>query len=251
MQVQNKIPERKSSVNLKLLIVGDASVGKTSLVSRFVNNKFQPLTTATVGVDFKVTKFEMPQDVIPKTNHDEKKVPERSASSSSLENEPKLESFMTEMYIWDPAGSEKYRQITQSFFSGVDAILVAFEISNRKSFESAKEWRQDIQNFLSQSPGKNVKLILVGTKVDLEDSRQVEFSSAYTYAMENKMNYFECSAATGKGVQDIFHHLAFHILNHTNKQQKRVESFKKPHSKAPATEPNLNHPEMAGCCTIL
>ena len=94
---------------------------------------------------------------------------------------------------------------------------------------------------------------MVGTKDDLSESRQVDFTTAYTYAMDNKMNYFECSAATGKGVQDIFHFLAFHILNNTDKKPKKIEHLKKIHPKNPNATPNaFNQPELAGgCCTIV
>ena len=141
----------------KIIFVGDAGVGKTTLINRINGNAFQSTYDATIGVDFwpKVIKFK--------------------GNDITLQ-------------IWDTAGQEKYRGLIPSYIRNSSIVFIVFDITNRKTFESIPKWIELITNI-----EKN-KLVLVGNKEDLVDNREVKKEEGEQLAKNKEMSYYELSA---------------------------------------------------------
>jgi len=162
----------------KLLLIGDSSVGKSSLLLRFCDNLFQEGTVNLTSVDFK---------------------------SKNLTVEGKTISLQ----VWDTAGQERFRTITSSFYRGAHGIIVVYDISDPTTFNNVKLWMQEIQRYASAGVCK----MLVGNKVDLADhNRAVEFNTAKEYADNLSIMFAETSAKTGQEVEKVFEKLTLEIL---------------------------------------
>ncbi|KAH6905036.1 ras family-domain-containing protein [Coprinopsis sp. MPI-PUGE-AT-0042] len=166
-------------INVKLLLIGNSSVGKSSLLLRFSDEQWLPEdeSSATIGVDFRVHKMEV----------NGKKV---------------------KLSIWDTAGQERFRTITSSYYRGAQGIILVYDVSNRESFEALPRWYSELETYVSESVVK----ILVGNKVDKEYSRQVPTSEGRKFAEKMNSAFLETSAKTAVGVKDIFQELVQRIL---------------------------------------
>lgn len=122
----------------KLLIIGNSSVGKSSLLLRFADDVFNDTFLPTIGVDFKIRTIESSGSVI-------------------------------KLQIWDTAGQEKFKTITAAYYKGAQGLLLVFDISDRKSFIDIENWMLEAEKYSSQ---KIVK-ILIGNKSDKEATREV------------------------------------------------------------------------------
>ncbi|KAJ2912358.1 hypothetical protein MD484_g8061, partial [Candolleomyces efflorescens] len=167
-------------VNVKLLLIGNSSVGKSSLLLRFSDEQWIPEdeSTATIGVDFRVHKMEV----------NGKKV---------------------KLSIWDTAGQERFRTITSSYYRGAQGIILVYDVANRESFDALPRWYSELETYVSDSVVK----ILVGNKVDKEYSRQVPAAEGQQFATRMKSLFIEASAKTSIGVKDIFRELVEEIMN--------------------------------------
>eukprot|EP00005_Dracoamoeba_jomungandri_P009477 CAMPEP_0174264088 /NCGR_PEP_ID=MMETSP0439-20130205/21272_1 /TAXON_ID=0 /ORGANISM="Stereomyxa ramosa, Strain Chinc5" /LENGTH=139 /DNA_ID=CAMNT_0015349803 /DNA_START=602 /DNA_END=1021 /DNA_ORIENTATION=+ len=99
--------------------------------------------------------------------------------------------------------------MTNSYYRGAQGVVVVFSIADRSSFSAILRHLAEVENTTRQ---KNVKMVLVGSKSDLEESRQVTTEEAEIFAQENDMYYVEASAKTAANVKDVFHQLAHEIL---------------------------------------
>ena len=98
--------------------------------------------------------------------------------------------------IWDTAGQERFRTLTYSFYKKADGIIIAYDITEQKSFEAIKNWLDSINDFASI----HVPVIMVGNKVDLDDQRAVSYNQACTFANSHKLKYMETSAKNNTGI---------------------------------------------------
>ncbi|KAJ2936751.1 hypothetical protein H1R20_g338, partial [Candolleomyces eurysporus] len=170
----------QQAINVKLLLIGNSSVGKSSLLLRFSDEQWLPEdeSSATIGVDFRVHKMEV----------NGKKV---------------------KLSIWDTAGQERFRTITSSYYRGAQGIILVYDVANRESFDALPRWYSELETYVSDSVVK----ILVGNKVDKEYSRQVSVAEGQQFANRMKSLFIEASAKTAIGVKDIFRELVEEILN--------------------------------------
>jgi Ras-related protein Rab-2A len=152
---------------LKYIIIGNSSVGKSNLLLKFAHNKFLDEYQATIGVEFGAKNVEIDNKIF-------------------------------RVQIWDTAGQENFRSITRAYYKNSVCALIVFDINNEDTFDSVQSW---IQECKLQTP-KTVTMILVGNKCDLEC--KVDRNKAKEIAEENGMLYFETSAKTGKGVDELF-----------------------------------------------
>ncbi|KAG0696353.1 ras-domain-containing protein [Suillus ampliporus] len=168
-----------SPVNVKLLLIGNASVGKSSLLLRFSDEQWLPEdeASATIGVDFRVHKMEV--------------------------NGRKVK-----LSIWDTAGQERFRTITSSYYRGAQGIILVYDVANRETFEALPRWFSEIDTYVSITVPK----IIVGNKVDKENSRQVPTKEGSTFASRQNALFVEASAKTAIGVRDVFEELVARIL---------------------------------------
>lgn len=182
----------------KIILIGDANIGKTSLINRYVNKVFNDKYICTIGVDF------MMKSII-------------------------YEDQTIKLQIWDTAGMEKYKQITVSYYRGAQAAIVCFDLTNKTSFENVSRW---IGEFTQNcNPMFQKIIILVGNKADLTDEREVKQEEIDTYTTLNNYTYYECSSKTGDNVEDLFYNLAKILYtsykNNMNNQIKNAIQIKK------------------------
>ena len=161
--------EKKFYYKAKFIIIGEAGVGKTNLVHRFAKREFNNNYILTLGMDF---------------------------LSSNIQVDEKL----LNLELWDTAGSEKFRSVTKGYFKNSACAIVVYDISDRKSFISTKQWVEDCKNY----GNKNIIFVLVGNKCDLDFNRVVEKEEGKKMADENEMIFYETSALTGKNVDNVF-----------------------------------------------
>ena len=172
-----------NEINLKILLCGDSSVGKTSLLLKYVDDYFSDLHISTIGVEYKIKEL----------NINGRKVILR---------------------IWDTSGQERYRSITQNFYRNANGILFVFDLTSKISFNNIKNWLTD-----SQDCETKVIKILVGNKVDLSEDRVLEKDYVESYAEKKEMKYFETSAKDGVNVNKAFRELAELILENKSEEE--------------------------------
>ena len=169
--------------SVQLLIIGDSSVGKTSILTRYSNGTFKEDYIATVGLDY-YSKNEVLNN---KTIH---------------------------IKIWDTAGQERYKALTQGFFRNAQGVMVVYDVTNSESFENLKYWISSIQKNTDNNK-VSIPVIILGNKIDVED-REIKNEDAEKYAEENKYKYFETSAKTGEGIDDAIRELVNQVLVNLN-----------------------------------
>ena len=160
---------KKFDYLLKYIIVGDVAVGKSNLLLRFVYNTFKTEYVTTIGVEF---------------------------GEKNIEHNKKI----YQIQIWDTAGQEQFRSITRAYYKNAVCALVVYDITNKESFESAKQWIDDCKNYMA----KNVIIFLVGNKIDLENKRQVTKEEGQELAEVYGLLFMETSAKSGDKVNDVF-----------------------------------------------
>ena len=154
---------------LKYIIIGDAAVGKSNLLLRYVHGQFKPEYQLTIGVEFGAKNIEISNKIF-------------------------------RIQIWDTAGQETFRSITRAYYKNSVVALVVYDISNRATFFFFLSWVEDCKRL---SP-KTVLMVLVGNKIDLEEKRAVSYNEGSILAQKNGMIFYECSAKNGKNVEQIF-----------------------------------------------
>ena len=164
----------------QLLIIGDSTVGKTSILSRFTNGIFNSNYLATVGLD-SFTKDEIIDD---KT---------------------------VRIKIWDTAGQERYKSLTKGFFRNAEGVMLVYDVTNSETYENLKFWLQSIKNNTSPDMGE-IPIILIGNKIDCED-REVKVEEAENFWKEQGYPYFETSAKTGENIDNTIKYLVKKVIN--------------------------------------
>ncbi len=149
-------------------IIGDSTVGKTSILNRFSKDIFHLNYSATMGFDY--------------YSHDE------------IINNKKVR-----IKIWDTAGQERFRSLTASFFRNSQGIIISFDVTNQTTFFNLKFWIDSLRNNLGTN--NSIQIIIVGNKIDLKSKREVSFEDADKFCLDNNLPYFECSAKEGNNVK--------------------------------------------------
>ena len=165
------------SVTFKILTIGESGVGKTSILRRYVENKFERHHLATIGIDFQ---------------------------SKTI----KIKNKDIKLKIWDTAGQERYRNIANQTFKGADGIILVFDITDEYSFSRISDWMEQINANISKD---EIGLILIGNKCDLEE-RMVPYEKGEEKAQDLGIDYYETSALNGQGINDAFEALVKLIL---------------------------------------
>ena len=164
----------------KIIIIGDAAVGKSNILTRYSKNEFSENTRSTVGVELGV-KF------------------------------IKVKGINTKIQIWDTAGQERYRSITSSYYKGSHGCFIVYDITNESSFNNVEKWYEYVQ----KEAGKNISIILVGNKCDLENERKITKEKGQEKAKNLKCAFFETSALSGVNISQIFEELTNNIYDST------------------------------------
>mmetsp|Transcript_1250 Transcript_1250/g.3482 ORF Transcript_1250/g.3482 Transcript_1250/m.3482 type:complete len:223 (-) Transcript_1250:1456-2124(-) len=157
----------------KLVFLGDQSVGKTSIITRFMYDKFDNNYQATIGIDF-----------LSKTMY--------------------LEDRTVRLQLWDTAGQERFRSLIPSYIRDSSVAVVVYDVVNRTSFLNTSKWIDEVRN----ERGNDVILVLVGNKTDQTDKRQVSLEEGEAKAKEHDIMFIETSAKAGFNVKALFRKIA-------------------------------------------
>lgn len=132
--------ENAFDMQIKLLMIGDSGVGKTCLLLRYANDSFSPTFITTIGIDFKIKNIQLDSKRI------KLQVQSKSLISLSRHWDKKLNfHHFTMLQIWDTAGQERFRTITTSYFRGAQGILLVYDVTDRQTFVSIRNWVAQIQ----------------------------------------------------------------------------------------------------------
>ncbi|MFW9783139.1 MAG: Rab family GTPase [Candidatus Heimdallarchaeota archaeon] len=162
---------------IKIVLLGEANVGKTSLVYRFIEDKFRENYKSTLGVNL-------------------------------LKKDMQLEEFgEVSAQIWDLGGQESFRSLRKLYLEGANGALVVYDCTKKKSFEKLSDWIQDFKQARGNEP-----IVLIGNKKDLEDKIKVPESDGNEFANKNNMEFISTSAKTGSNVEEAFIEITKKIL---------------------------------------
>ncbi|VDN90594.1 unnamed protein product [Brugia pahangi] len=174
--------EGAAITTLKILIIGESGVGKSSLMLRFVDDTFDPEIAATIGVDFRVT--------------------------SMMVNQNRVKLAIWASIFFDTAGQERFRTLTPSYYRGAQGVICVYDVSNRQTFERLSHWMNEVDTYSTKTDA--VKM-LIGNKIDIS-SREVTREEGLEFAKRHRMLFIEASAKTREGVQCAFEELIEKVL---------------------------------------
>jgi len=160
---------------LKILLIGDSGVGKSSLLTRFCDDSFSDKQLTTIGVDFKVKYVE-------------------------------LKNTKFKLAVWDTAGQERFRTLTSSYYRGAHALILVYDTSDRQTFSNLTYWVEEVRKY---STNPDAVVMVVGNKVDA--SRAVTTAEGREFAFTHSAVFIETSAKTRQGVRDAFEELLLKI----------------------------------------
>jgi len=180
-EIMSKVKRTSSISNrllLKVILLGDSGVGKSSIMNQYVHENFLAEYKATIGADF-LTKH------------------------LTVEGQP------VTMQIWDTAGQERFQSLGAAFYRGADCCALVFDVNEEKTFNSVPSWRQEFLHKAAVDDPETFPFVLVGNKVDVENKREVLKRQVEEWCSANGgIRYFETSAKQGIGVATAFQCLA-------------------------------------------
>ena len=203
----------------KIIIVGDLSSGKTNIVTQYISHKFVQDSQPTIGVEMFNKDFQINEDKV-------------SAQ------------------IWDTAGQEKYNALTSSYYKGAKGAIVVYDITQESTFLKVEQFVKDLR----EKSDKNVYMILVGNKIDLEENRKISKEEGKILADKLKMGFFEVSAKNGTGIEDLFKNLIDNVYEKNNREFKSMASIEIEMEDAnkinliPKNDNNANIKKKKKCC---
>ena len=169
MSKEKNTKKENKYYSFKFIVIGDQSVGKTNIINRFAKKDFTNEYKVTIGMEF-------------------------------LSYYLKINNRVFNIQLWDTAGQERFHSIVKGYFSNSTCAIVVYDITQRSSFNSVKDWVEECKNYTN----KNVLLLLVGNKTDLKDKREISTEEGREFAEKNGMEFFESSALTGDNIDHIF-----------------------------------------------
>ena len=155
----------------KIVMLGDGAVGKTAMTTRFTQNFFDADYKRTIGSDFAIKRLTIDD----------------------------IDAQVT-LQVWDLAGQPRFESVRQGFYRGARGGLLLYDVTRRRTFLNIENWKEEAFTNLQ----KEIPLVLVANKVDLEDSRVISTNEGEEYAKENNFIYVESSALTGENVEDAY-----------------------------------------------
>ena len=176
---------------LKILTIGDNNVGKSSIIEKYIDDKFDGNNKPTIGIDFK-TK------IIQKGNE------------------------LIKLSIYDTAGEEKYRYLIKNYYNGANGILLIYDITNMNSFHNLNLWFEELEKNLDLN---NLYIYLIGNKADLIQEREVSYEEAKDFADKKNIPYIEISAKTGDNINKLFNKMIKGTVIKIVEQKKNDKNF--------------------------
>lgn len=200
---------------IEVLIIGDSAVGKTNLLTRYTEDRFDEASRPTIGSDF----FKQLKTV---------------GDNSVL------------VKFWDTAGQEKYRSLSVKFYENAHAVLIVYDTTRRESYEKVEFWLKEVRD----NCRRPVKLMLIGNKADLMNERRVSAEEAKLFAMKNDMAFWETSAKTNQNhcVNNAFNDIIDETANIVIKNERDDEAKERNSVRGSIIRINLEPVEEKKCC---
>ncbi|KAM7523767.1 hypothetical protein LguiA_013669 [Lonicera macranthoides] len=167
----------------KVVLIGDSAVGKSQMLARFARNDFSLDSKATIGVEFQTRTL-------------------------------LIEHKSVKAQIWDTAGQERYRAVTSAYYRGAVGAMLVYDITKRQSFDHIPRWLEELRGHAD----KNIVIILIGNKSDLEDQRAVGTEDAKEFAEKEGLFFLETSALEATNVEEAFLTVLTEIFNIMNRK---------------------------------
>ncbi|KAI9164996.1 hypothetical protein LWI28_005812 [Acer negundo] len=167
----------------KVVLIGDSAVGKSQILARFARNEFSLDSKATIGVEFQTRTLVIQHKSV-------------------------------KAQIWDTAGQERYRAVTSAYYRGAVGAMLVYDITRRQSFDHIPRWLEELRSHAD----KNIVIILIGNKSDLEDARAVPTEDAKEFAEKEGLFFLETSALESTNVETSFMTVLTEIFNIVNKK---------------------------------
>jgi len=183
-------PGGRYSTTFKLLVVGDAGVGKTCLITRFVDDVFSSTNKSTIGVDFKATQVEMDGKAV-------------------------------QLQVWDTAGQERFRALTTSYYRGAHGVIVVYDTTDQASFDHLASWIKDVDQY----SGEEVTKLLIGNKDDVKGDKVVDPEQAREFAADHNMLFMEASAMRATNVSAAFRLLVAEVMHQADTLASQPPAF--------------------------
>jgi len=172
----------QKKILLKIIVLGESGVGKTSLLIRYVENRFTLNTKSTIGANFLTKRME-------------------------------LDDKVATCQIWDTAGQERFQGLGTAFYRGSDGVVFVFDVTQRKSFEELEQWKKAFLIQVGQEGNDKFPMIILANKVDLENQREVSQKEMKDWCAKNNLHWFETSAKEGANVDRAFEEIARLVIS--------------------------------------
>ena len=159
---------KEADITLKLLLLGDTSVGKTSILTNYNENKFDKDTIGTIGVEYVYKTIT-------------------------------YKNMKIKLQLWDTSGEERFRTITKNFYRNADGLFLVFDLTREDTFNNIINWLSDVKEY-----NPDLKILLLGNKLDLINERKISTERAANLATKHNLQYLEVSAKDGTNTQKSF-----------------------------------------------
>ena len=169
---------------IKSVFTGEPNVGKSSIIVRYADNFFNTNIESTIGIDFRLKKIQ-------------------------------IDNTMISLQLWDTAGQEKYRSLTNSYYKNVYLFFIVFNITERSTFNKIEKLLEIIEN----ESFAHKKYVLIGNQLDNISKRQVSYDEANKFAIENNMDYYEVSAKNNINIDTMFTNVLQDIIDNIDSIQ--------------------------------
>lgn len=166
------------SYNIRSVFTGESNVGKSSIILRYTDNFFDKCIQSTIGIDFRLKKINVGNDTI-------------------------------SLQLWDTAGQEKYRSITNSYYKNVYLFFIVFNITDRDTFNKIEQ----LLDVIETESFSDKKYVLIGNQLDNVIERQVSYDEANDFAIKNNMDYYEVSAKNNINIDTMFTNVLQDIID--------------------------------------
>jgi len=179
----------RKKVLLKVIILGDSGVGKTSLMNQYVHKRFSNQYKATIGADF-------------------------------LTKEVMIDDKLVTLQIWDTAGQERFQSLGVAFYRGADSCVLVYDVTDAKSFDNLESWMDEFLVHAAPRNADTFPFVVLGNKADMASKRQVSVAKAKAWCnSKGDIPHFETSAKEALNVEQAFHTIAKNALQQESQQK--------------------------------
>lgn len=172
---------------LKIMIIGNSGVGKSSMMLRYTDDVYVKQAIPTIGVDFRIRTIEYKKKIY-------------------------------KLQIWDTAGQERFKTITTSYYKGAQGIIIVYDVSDEESFNNLDKWINECKKFANH----NVKIILAANKTDIHESKhKITTQMGMDFAKIHGYKFVETSAKNNNGIDNVFKEMIVEITGNNNSNLKK------------------------------